>query len=145
MLRGPCPRSKLVLSHGRRCLEPVPFDEPGGVVALPKVEQRLPKLLDGVEGPHPEQVLLEGADEALGAAISLRRPHKGGRACDAQKGKLLLEGVGHELASVIVPAARTARDPLSKAAEAAPHALADRLERLKAGRPARGMDADALG
>src|SRR3954469_2441424 len=123
----------------------MPFDEPGCVVALPKVEQRLPKLLDGVEGPHPEQVLLERADEALGAAISLRRPHEGGRACDAQKGKLLLEGVGHVLAPVIVPDGRTARDPLSKAAEAAPHALPDRLERLKAGGSARGMGGHALG
>src|SRR3954454_12775717 len=145
MLRGPCRGWKLVLSHGRGCLEPVPFDEPGGVVALPKVEQRLPKLLDGVEGTHPEQVLLECANKALGAAISLRRPHEDGRACDAQKGKLLLEGVGHVLAPVIVPHGQTAPDPLSKAAKAAPHALADRLERLEAGRPACGVDADALG
>ena len=46
---------------------------------------------------------------------------------------------------MIVPHGETAPDPLSKAAEAAPHALPDRLERLKAGGPARGMDADALG
>src|SRR3954469_14266113 len=143
MLRGPCRGLKLVLSHGRGCLEPVPFDEPGGVVALPKVEQRLPKLLDGVEGPHPEQVLLERADEALGAAISLRRPHEGGRACDAQEGKLLLEGVGHVLAPVIVPHGETAPDLFGESAEAAPHALADRLERLKAGGSARGTDTPA--
>src|SRR3954462_6714245 len=103
----------------------MPFDEPGRVVALPKDEQRLTEFLDGVEGPHPEQVLLEGANKALRAAISLRRPHEGGRACDAQKGKLLLEGVGHVLAPVIVPHGQTAPDPLSKAAKAAPHALAD--------------------
>src|SRR3954465_6076506 len=145
MLRGPCPRSKLVLSHGRGCLEPVPFDEPGGVVALPKVEQRLPKLLDGVEGAHPEQVLLERADEALGAAIPLGGSHEGGRACDAQKGKLLLEGVRHVLAPVIVPHGKAARDLLGESPEAAPHALANGLERLKAGRPARGMTPDALG
>ena len=47
----------------------------------------------------------------------LRRPHEGGRACDAQKGKLLLEGVGHVLAPVIVPHGQTAPDPLSKAAK----------------------------
>src|SRR4051794_12189477 len=123
----------------------MPFDEPGRVVDLPKDDQRLPKLLDGVEGAHPEQVLLERADEALGAAISLRRPHEGGRTLDAQEGKLLLEGVGHVLAPVIVPHGQTAPDPLSKAAQAAPHALPDRLERLKAGGSARGMDADALG
>src|SRR3954467_11956031 len=59
-----CPR-QLVLPHGRGCLEPVPFDEPGCVVDLPKDQQRLTEVLDGVEGAHPEQVLLERADEAL--------------------------------------------------------------------------------
>src|SRR3954462_1555674 len=123
----------------------MPFDEPGRVVDLPKDEQRLTELLDGVEGAHPEQVLLERANEALCTAIPLGSPHKGRRACDAQEAELLLEGVGHVLAPVIVPHGQTAPDPLSKAAKAAPHALADRLERLKAGGPARGMDADALG
>src|SRR3954447_12635812 len=123
----------------------MPFDEPGRVVDIPKDEQRLTELLDGVEGAHPEQVLLQGADEALGAAVPLGSPHKGRRALDAKEGQLLLEGVGHILAPVIVPHGETAPDPLSKAAEAAPHALADRLERLEAGRPAGGMDADALG
>src|SRR3954454_23559373 len=99
----------------------MPFDEPGRVVDLPKDEQRLTELLDGVEGAHPEQVLLQGPDEALGAAVALGSPHKGGRAL----GKLLLEGIGHVLAPVIVPHGETAPDPLSKAAEAAPHALAD--------------------
>src|SRR4051794_15816028 len=59
MLRGQCRGRKLVLPHGGGCLEPVPFDQPGCVVDLPKDQQRLPKLLDGVEGAHPEQVLLE--------------------------------------------------------------------------------------
>src|SRR4051794_20607626 len=123
----------------------MPFDQPGGVVALPKDEQCLTELLDGVEGAHPEQVLLQGPDEALRTAVPLRRPHEGRRACDAQEGKLLLEGVGHVLAPVIVPHGETARDLFGESAEAAPHTLADRLERLEAGSPARGMDADALG
>src|SRR3954451_1207431 len=126
-------------------LEPVPFDEPGRVVDLPKDEQRLPKLLDGVKGAHPQEVLLECADEALCTAIPLGGPHEGGRACDAQKGKLLLEGVGHVLAPVIVARRESTRDPLGKAAKAAAHALADRLERLEAGSPAGGMNAHALG
>src|SRR3954463_11905899 len=123
----------------------MPFDEPGRVVALPKDEQCLTELLDGVEGAHPEQVLFQGPDEALRTAVPLRRPHEGRRACDTQEGKLLLEGVGQVLAPVIVAHGETAPDPLSKAAKAAPHALADRLERLEAGGPARGMDAHALG
>src|SRR3954471_22978571 len=106
----------------------MPFDEPGRVVELPKVEQRLTELLDGVEGAHPEQVLLEGADEALGAAVPLGGSHEGRRTLDAQEGKLLLEGVGHVLAPVIVPHGETARDLFGESAEAAPHALPDRLE-----------------
>src|SRR3954453_8029683 len=123
----------------------MPFDEPGRVVDLSKDEQRLTELLNGVEGPHPEQVLLQGPDEALGAAVPLRRPHEGRQTLDAEEDKLLLEGIGHVLAPVIVPHGETAPDPLSKAATAAPHALADRLERLEAGGSARGMDAHALG
>src|SRR3954451_6356128 len=122
----------------------MPFDEPGRVVDLSKDEQRLTELLNGVEGPHPEQVLLQGPDEALGAAVPLRRPHEGRRTLDAEEDKLLLEGIGHVLAPVNVTHGETAPDPLSKAATAAPHALADRLERLEAGGPARGMNADAL-
>ena len=85
MLRGQCRGWKLVLPHGGGCLEPVPFDEPGRVVDLPKGQQRLLKLLDAVEGPHPEQVLLERADEPLGAAIAFRGADEGGRAVDAEE------------------------------------------------------------
>ena len=77
--------------------------------------------------------------------IALGRPHEGRRTLDAEEGKFLLESIGHVLAPMIVPHGKTARDLFGESAEAAPHALADRLERLKAGRPACGMDADALG
>src|SRR4051794_19112020 len=123
----------------------MPFDEPGCVVDLAKDQQGLTEVLDGIEGPHPEQVLLQGPDEALGAAVPLGSPHEGGRARDAEEGKFLLESIGHVLAPVIVPHGKTACDLFGESAEAAPHALADRLERLEAGSPARGMDADALG
>src|SRR5215203_837947 len=134
MLRGQCRGWKLVLPHGRGRLKPVPLDEPGRVVDLAEDQQRLPKLFDGVEGPHPEQVLLERADEALRTAIPLGGPHEGRRTLDAQEGELLLEGVGHVLRSVIVPNGETARDLLGKSTEAAAHALANGLERLEAGR-----------
>src|SRR4051794_40184274 len=58
--------------------EAVPLDEPSGVVDLPELDQCVAKLLDGVEGAHPEQVLFQGADEALGAAVAFRRSHEGG-------------------------------------------------------------------
>ena len=58
-----------------RAEEPVALDQPGCVVGFVEREQRLAQLLDGLEGPHSEQVLLEGADEALGAAIAFRGAH----------------------------------------------------------------------
>jgi hypothetical protein len=35
----------------------VPLNEPGCVVALPEGEQSLTELFEGVESPHPQQVL----------------------------------------------------------------------------------------
>lgn len=83
--------------------EAVPLDEPGGVVGLPKIQQGLPQLLDGVEGLHLQEVLLQRTDEAFGASVALGRPDEGGRTGDAEEGDLFLEGVGHVLRSVIVP------------------------------------------
>ena len=50
----------------------MPGDEPSGVVVGDEVPQRAAKLFDGVEGVHPKEVLLEGADEAFGNAVALR-------------------------------------------------------------------------
>ena len=54
------------------------LDQPSVVVGFSEREQRLPQLLDGVEGSHPEQVFLEGADEPLGTAIAFRVRTKAG-------------------------------------------------------------------
>ena len=59
------------MADGVGRLEPVPLDEPRAVVGLAEREQCLTQLLDGVEGVHPEQVLLQGADEAFGDAVTL--------------------------------------------------------------------------
>jgi hypothetical protein len=72
----------------------VPLDRPSRVVGLAELEQRQAELLDGVEGPDPEEILLEGADEAFGASIPLGRADGGGRAFDAEEAQLSLEGVG---------------------------------------------------
>ena len=39
--------------------ESVVFDQPTVIVGFPEREQRLSQFLDGLEGPHPEQVLLQ--------------------------------------------------------------------------------------
>ena len=67
------------------------LDQPGRVVGFPECEQRLPQLLNRLEGPHPEQVFLQRANEALGAAIAFRCPDEGGRTLDAEEGDFILE------------------------------------------------------
>ena len=47
----------------------VPGDEPSGVVMGHEILQPAAQLLDGVEGVHPQEVLLQGADEALGDGV----------------------------------------------------------------------------
>ena len=47
------------------------FPPPPRTLTL-KLEQRQAEFLGSVEGPDPDQVLLERADEALGAAVALR-------------------------------------------------------------------------
>src|SRR5271166_466986 len=62
----------------------MPFDQPVRVVSLSERQQRLSEFFDRFEGPDPEQVLLERADEPLGAAVppgdavALRRSVRGG-------------------------------------------------------------------
>src|SRR3954471_18976306 len=77
-LRGLGRGRKLRGTDGGGRPEAVPLDEPGRVVDLPERDQCVARLLDGVEGAAPEQVLFQGADEALGAAVALRRSHEGG-------------------------------------------------------------------
>src|SRR3954451_24725104 len=94
-------RLKVLPAIFSRAEESVAFDQPAVVVGLAEREQRLTEFLDGLEGPHPEQVLLQGADEALGAAIAFRCPHEGGRTLDAEEGQFLLEVIAYVLRAVI--------------------------------------------
>src|SRR5687767_1753042 len=119
-------------------------DQPSFVVGPLEVEQGETELLDGVEGPDPEQVLLERPDEALGAAVPFGRPDKGGRRGGAEPGDLLLEVVRHVLAPMIVADAEALSHILLHGSEVLDDALADRLERLMPGAAQRRMDADAL-
>ena len=63
-----------------RSLVAVPADDPLPVVRLLEFQQGQPQVLDRVEAPDPEQILLEGAHEALRDAVALRLPHEGRRA-----------------------------------------------------------------
>lgn len=70
---------------------PVPLDQPVLVVGLFELEQRQAELFDGVERAPPEHVLLERADESLGAAIAFGRPDEGRGRGGAEPGDLALE------------------------------------------------------
>ena len=115
---------KLALADSIGRPEPEPLDKPSGVVGLAEREQGLAELLDGAESMHPEQVFLEGAYEALGAAVAFWRPDEGGRALGTEERQFGLEHVGPVLAPVIVTDGEAARDTLGEAAEVLAHALA---------------------
>src|SRR3954454_21569262 len=86
---------------GRRPVA-VPLDDPGPVVGLLEGLERQAKLLDGREAPHPWQVLLQAADEPLGAAVPFGLAHEGRRALDAEEADLTPEVVAHVLTPVVV-------------------------------------------
>ena len=73
----------------------VPGDEPGFVVAIGELDECGSQLFDGVEGSHPQQVLLQGSDEALCDAVALWLSHEGGRSFDPQAFDFVLEIAGH--------------------------------------------------
>ena len=103
------------------------------------------ELLDGVEAPHPQQILLQRADEAFRDAVAFGFPHETRRALDAEERDLLLKVVGQIVRPVVVPEPEPAGHAVADLTEAFADALADRLQGLKSG-PALGrMQADALG
>jgi hypothetical protein len=67
----------------------MPLDQPVFVVGPPEVDQGQAEFLDGAECPDPEQVLLQGPDEPLGAAVALRRSDEGRGGCGAEPGDFL--------------------------------------------------------
>src|SRR5918998_3572063 len=123
---------------------PVPGDEPGGVAVGDEVLQSAAQLFDGVEGLHPQEVLLEGADEALRDAVALRLADEGGRALDAEEADLGLEVARQVVGAVVVAQRQAVGCAAVDGAEAAQDALTHRLERLEAVAGAGGMAADAL-
>ena len=54
---------KLLLAELDWREEAVALDQPGCVVGLAERQQGLTQFLDGRKGPHPQQVVLERADE----------------------------------------------------------------------------------
>ena len=121
----------------------VALDQPLLVGAVLEREQREAQLLDRLERLHPEQLLLERADEALGAAVALGCGHKRRARADAEEAQFALEVVAEVLAAVVVAQAEPGGDARPVAAVVRPQPLAERLERLEARAGASRVDADA--
>src|SRR5688500_7958784 len=122
----------------------MPLDDPALVVDLPEGDQSQPQLLERVEAPDPQQVLLQHADEALRTTVALGLAHEVRRARDAEDADLGREVVADVLASMVVAELEAGGDTVGEGAEALAHPPPDRLERLEAIGAAAGMKADAL-
>ena len=94
------------------------LDQPLAIVELGPCDQRESELLDGGEGSHPEQLLLERADHSLGAAIALGHPHERRARLDAEERELRLERIADVLAAVIVAHREPGSDVFGDRAEA---------------------------
>lgn len=56
---------------------PTARDEPAVVVEFNPLQQSEAQFLGVAEVAHPEELLLEGAEEALDASVALRQAHEG--------------------------------------------------------------------
>ena len=108
-------------------------EDPVLVESLGELAKGEVELLDGLEGPDPQDLLFERADEPLDAAAPLRLPDEGGAGLDADDLELILEGVGDELASVVVSERGSGGDADLVVALGVPDGLPQALDGLEAG------------
>lgn len=116
------------------------LDQPLVVLEIGPGEQREAQLLDGREGRHPQQLFLERADHALGAAVTYVRSYELRARFDAEERELVLERNAQVLTAVIVTHREATGDIRFGYPEAATDALAQRLQCLVARRPKIGWD-----
>ena len=102
-------------------------------------EQGQAEFLDGREAPHPQQILLQRADEALRDAVAFGLPHEARGTLDTEERDLLLKIVGQVVRPVVVTQPQPTGHAVADAPEAFADALADRLQGLEAGPALGGM------
>ena len=105
----------------------MPTNPPLAVVGFLEGQKRQPEFLDGLEAANPEKIFLEDTDKAFGDAVALRLAHVRRRVLDAEKGDLLLEVIGDELAAVVVPQGQPPSHILAESPKTVTHTLPDRL------------------
>jgi|SRR5205807_4522393 len=90
---------------------------PALVVDLLPSDERQAKFFDGVEGRHPQELLLQRADDALGTAIAFGRTHERRTRFDSPERDLVLEVASEGLRAVTVANREPFGDVLADRAE----------------------------
>ncbi len=119
-------------------------DDPLVVEAFPELAEGGFERRDGGEAPEPEELLLQGADEPLDAAVAFGLPDEGRAGRDPDGTELVLEGVADELAAVVVAEGHALRDADVVSALGGPVGLAEALDGLEAGSAEGGPHAEEL-
>ena len=107
----------VLAAHLRRATMAVALDQPALVVDLVPSDERQAKFFDGVEGRHPQELLLQRADDALGTAIAFGRTHERRTRFDSPERDLVVEVVSEVLRAVIVATREPFGDVLADRAE----------------------------
>src|SRR5690606_17079352 len=119
-------------------------EAPALVEADAEVGKRGVELGDGRKEAQPEELFLEGADEALGATVALRRAHEGRARLEPEEADFALEILGGVDAAVIMPQPDSGGEILVGPAEDLGDGLAHRFERLEAAATGGAVKAQAL-
>jgi len=102
------------------------LDQPVVVVERDSRTDRTTYVLGVHAGAHPQELLLQGPEETLDAAVPLGGAHEGRARLDAEEGDLGLTVVADELAAVIVPQEQVQGDAWREAPELLPRGRSPR-------------------
>ena len=91
------------------------------------------EVFEGLEAPHPQEIFLQRADEALRHAVTVGRSHKARGTLNPEERDLLLEIGGQGVRPVVVTQPQPAGGAVADPAEAVADTLAE-------GRPGQGRD-----
>jgi len=136
---------KEALASLPRGLETEHLDQPLAVVAILEIPQGHLQLLKVPEVPHSEQLLFEGTEKALDAAVALQLAEKGRKRLHAEESQLLLRVAAHGRRAVVVANAQPGGHLGPEASEVLAEPLAQGFQRFKPVGLLRRVNAHALG
>ena len=115
------------------------------VVSFLELTERLAEFVEIAEATDPEQLFLEGAEEAFDAAVAFRLPNERWWGLHSDKADLILKIVAHVDATVVVTQEQARGNASGEGRKVLPDALANRIESFEAIRLFHNVDADAFG